>query len=84
MFVNLLIFLVVIGLAIFFGWLTYRALRAKRLWVKIAGGLGAGIMTLLLVVVASTVVRALRWHTSRRTRCARAKRGRDTGAGGAR
>jgi hypothetical protein len=45
---NLPVLLLVIALVVFFGWLTYRALRAKRLWVKIAGGIRAGFMTLLL------------------------------------
>lgn len=44
---NILILLVVIGLTVLFGWLTYRAVRAKKLWVKIGGGLGAGLLTLL-------------------------------------
>jgi hypothetical protein len=39
---NIIIFLIVIGLTVLFGWLTYRAVRAKKLWVKILGGLGAG------------------------------------------
>jgi cytochrome c553 len=49
---NMLILLVVIGLAVLFGWLTYRAIRAKKLWVKIVGGLGAGLLTLLFVAIA--------------------------------
>lgn len=49
---NLLILLAVIGLVVLFGWLTYRAVRAKRLWVKIVGGLGAGLLTLIFAAVA--------------------------------
>jgi mono/diheme cytochrome c family protein len=52
MITNLLILLIVTGLAVFFGWLTYRAVRAQRLWVKIAGGLGAGLLTLIFAAVA--------------------------------
>lgn len=49
---NLLVLLLVIGLAVLFGWLCVRAIRARKLWVKIAGGLGAGLLTLLFVAVA--------------------------------
>jgi mono/diheme cytochrome c family protein len=50
---NLLILLVVIGLAVLFGWLTYRAIRARRLWVKIVGGIAAGLLTLVFAAVAT-------------------------------
>jgi mono/diheme cytochrome c family protein len=49
---NLLILLLMIGLAVAFGWLTYRAIRAKKIWVKIVGGLGAGLLTLIFAAVA--------------------------------
>ncbi len=52
MIVNLLILLIVIALAVFCGWLTWRAVRAQRLWVKIAGGIGAGLLTLLFAALA--------------------------------
>ncbi|MBM4422599.1 MAG: cytochrome c [Chloroflexi bacterium] len=51
MIVNILIFLVLVLLTIGAGWLTWKAVRARRLWVKIAGGLGAGILTLILAAV---------------------------------
>lgn len=51
MIINLLTLLLVVGLAVLFGWLTYRAIRANRLWIKIAGGLGAGLLTLILAAV---------------------------------
>ena len=35
MIINLLVLLLVIGLAVLFGWLCYRAIRARKLWVKI-------------------------------------------------
>ena len=47
MIANLLVLLLVIGLAVLFGWLCYRAIRARRLWVKIVGGIGAGLLTLV-------------------------------------
>jgi len=52
MFVNLLVLLLVIGLVVLFGWLAVRAVRANRTWVKIVGGLAAGLMTVLLIVMA--------------------------------
>lgn len=48
MLVNLLILVVFLLLTIGAGWLALKALRAKRLWVKIAGGLGAGLLALAL------------------------------------
>ena len=50
---NLLILFLVIGLAIGVGWLTLRAVRARRRWVKVAGGVPAGLLTLLLAAVAA-------------------------------
>lgn len=52
MIANFLILLVSTGLAALFGWLAWRALHAKRLWVKIAGGLGAGLLMLVFAAVA--------------------------------
>ncbi|MCI0519813.1 MAG: c-type cytochrome [Chloroflexi bacterium] len=52
MFVNILIFLVILAVTLGGGWLTWKALRAKRLWVKIAGGLLAGLLTLVLAAVS--------------------------------
>lgn len=46
---NLLVLILVLGLAGLFGWLTWRALRAAALWVKIAGGLAGGLVTLALL-----------------------------------
>ena len=48
---NLFILILVITLTIGSVWLTWRAVHAKRLWVKIAGGLGAGLLTLVMVAV---------------------------------
>ena len=52
MFANLLVFLLVIGLAVLFGWLCYRSIRAKKLWVKIVGGIGFAVLTLLFLFIA--------------------------------
>jgi cytochrome c553 len=51
---SVLFLLMFVGLAVFFGWLTYRAIRAHRLWVKIAGGIGAGLLMSLFAVIAFT------------------------------
>ncbi len=52
MIANLFVLLLVIGLAVLCGWLCYRAIRARKLWVKIAGGLGAGLLTLIFATIA--------------------------------
>ncbi len=49
---SLLALVVVFILAIFFAWLTYRAIRGKKLWGKIVGGLAAGLVTLLLIGIS--------------------------------
>ncbi|MBX0326290.1 c-type cytochrome [Oscillochloris sp. ZM17-4] len=38
---------ILIILALIFGFLTYRAARARRLWVRLVGGIPAGLLTLL-------------------------------------
>lgn len=48
---NIIIWLVVLILTVAGGWLTWRAVRARRMWVKIAGGLGAGLLTLILAAL---------------------------------
>lgn len=52
MFVNFLVLFLFTGLTVLFAWLTYRALRAKKLWVKIVGTLGAGVLTLVFAAIA--------------------------------
>ena len=47
----LTLFIVLTGLC---GWLTWRAIGARRLWVKIAGGIGAGLLTLIFAAIAFT------------------------------
>ncbi len=51
MFINSIILLVVVAFTVGAAWLTWRAGRARRLWVKIAGGLGAGALTLGLAAL---------------------------------
>jgi mono/diheme cytochrome c family protein len=51
MIINFLVLFFLIMLAVFFGWLTFLAIRAKRVWVKIIGGLAGGLATLLMVVL---------------------------------
>jgi mono/diheme cytochrome c family protein len=52
MFINLLVLLIVLAITFFFGRLTYRAIKAQRMWVKILGGLGAGLLTLVFAAVS--------------------------------
>lgn len=52
MIASLLVLLLVIGLAVLCGWLCSRAIRGRKLWVKIAGGIGAGLLTLVFAAVA--------------------------------
>lgn len=49
---NLFLLALVIILTILCGWFTWRAVRAQRRWVKIAAGLGAGLLTLLLAALS--------------------------------
>ena len=51
---NLLFLILFSVLTVLFGWLTWRAIRARRLWVKIAGGIGAGLLTLTFAVLTLT------------------------------
>ena len=52
MFINLLVLLIVLAITFFFGRLAYRAVKAQRMWVKILGGLGAGLLTLVFAAVS--------------------------------
>jgi len=51
MLVNLIILVILIALVVLFGWLTYRAIHSKNLWVKIAGGILGGLATLVCLAV---------------------------------
>lgn len=59
MFVNLLVLIIVIAITVFFGRLTVRAVKAQRLWVKILGGLGAGLLTLIFGAVSFMGVKGI-------------------------
>lgn len=59
MFVTFISLFLVVALLVLFGWLTYRSIRAKRMWVKIAGGLGAGLLTLVFAAVTFFSVKGL-------------------------
>ncbi len=54
MIANLLVLLLFIGLIALFGWLTYRSIRSRKLWVKIVGGIGFALLTLLFLGIAFT------------------------------
>lgn len=51
MLANIILWLIALLVTLLCGWLTWRAIRAKRMWVKIAGGLGAGLLTLILLAL---------------------------------
>lgn len=59
MLVNILVFLVLIALTVGAGWLTWRAVRAKRLWFRIAGGIGAGLLALTFAAVTIFAAKGL-------------------------
>lgn len=59
MFVNLFVLLIVLAITVFFGWLTYRAVKAQRMWVKILGGLGAGALTLIFAAVSFAGIKGM-------------------------
>ena len=48
---NIIIWLVVLILTLGAGWLTWRTVRTQRMWMKVAGGIGAGLLTILLAAV---------------------------------
>lgn len=49
MIINLFSLLILVALVVLCAWLTYRAVRSSRLWVKIVGGVLGALATLLLV-----------------------------------
>ena len=59
MFAIILSFLLLVGLLVLFGWLTWRAIKAKRTWVKIVGGVLAGLMTLGLAALTFVAAKGL-------------------------
>jgi mono/diheme cytochrome c family protein len=59
MFSILLVLLLMIGLVVLFGWLTWRAIKAKKTWVKIVGGIGGGLLTLVFVALTFSGLKGL-------------------------
>lgn len=53
MIANLIVLLLIIGLAVLFGWLTYRAIRARKLAIKIPGIILAGLLTLVFAAISA-------------------------------
>ncbi|MCC7165095.1 MAG: c-type cytochrome [Anaerolineae bacterium] len=51
MFGNLIVLVILIALVVLFGWLTYRAIRSKKMWVKIVGGILGTLATLLFAAI---------------------------------
>jgi len=51
MLVNFIVLVILIALVVLFGWLTYRAIRSKKPWVKIVGGILGGLATLVCLAV---------------------------------
>ena len=52
MLINIIALLYLIAAMFVLGYLTYRAVLAARMWVKIAGGLAGGVSTLLVLLIA--------------------------------
>lgn len=55
MFVNILSLLILFALVVLFVWLTFRAVRSNKMWVKIVGGVIGALVTLLLVAVTFVI-----------------------------
>lgn len=53
---NIGIIIVLIGLAALFGWLSSRAWRAKKAWIKWPGGILSGLLGLLFIAVTAVVL----------------------------
>lgn len=55
MFPNILSLLILFALVVLFAWLTFRAVRSNKLWVKIVGGVLGALMTLLFATVTIVI-----------------------------
>lgn len=53
--VNIITLVILIALVVLFAWLTFRAVRSNKLWVKIVGGVLGVLVTLLLAVVTFAI-----------------------------
>ncbi len=56
---TILMTILTFGLMLGVIWLTWRALRARSIWVKIAGGLAGALATLLLAAITFTAARGI-------------------------
>ena len=56
---NILGWLIFVAFTVLFGWLTYRAWKAKRAWVKWPGVILGGLLTLVLLLVTGVLGRGL-------------------------
>ncbi len=56
---SIITLVILIALVVLFAWLTWRAVRAKKLWVKIVGGVLAGLLTLLFALVTFVLAKGL-------------------------
>ena len=59
MLVNLVVLVILIALVVLFGWLTYHAVRSKKIWVKIVGGVPAALLTLGFLAVTLAIGKGL-------------------------
>ncbi len=55
MLVNFIVLLVLMALVVLLGWLTYRAIRSNKLWLKVAGGVLGGLATLVCLAVTFVI-----------------------------
>jgi cytochrome c553 len=66
--INILILLVLIALAFLFGWLTRRAWRGSNKFIKWAGAILSGLLTLILALVSGTAALGLyKYYTPKHT-----------------
>jgi mono/diheme cytochrome c family protein len=56
MLANIIIIIVLVVLAVLLGWLSTRAWRAKKAWIKWPGGLLSGLLSLLFFAVTAVVL----------------------------
>jgi mono/diheme cytochrome c family protein len=54
MLANIAIFLVLVAITVGLGFLAYRAIRARKVWVKLVGGVPASLLTLVFAAVSVT------------------------------
>lgn len=57
MIINGLSLILIIAIAVFLSWLTVRAIKNKHVWVKILGGLGAGLLALIFLLLSAAGIK---------------------------